>query len=93
MVLKYSFDFEFLNFLFLGKITWQEYAALYVKFHKMNTTSIKDLDNVNFIEESFDEKCKDIRFSFFFLSEMIKEFFYVISATRTSENSKSLDRS
>jgi hypothetical protein len=45
-------------FLFLGIVTWHEYAALYVKFHHMNESDIKDLDDIDFIQESFDENCK-----------------------------------
>ena len=46
-------------FLFcLGKIHWHEYAALYVKFHHMNESDIRDFDDVDFIQESFDRDCK-----------------------------------
>lgn len=41
----------------LGRITWHEYAALYVKFHHMNESDIRDFDDVDFIKESFDKEC------------------------------------
>ena len=46
------------HFFFLGKVTWAEYAALYIKFHHMNTTDIKDLNDVDFVQESFDNNRK-----------------------------------
>lgn len=41
-----------------GKITWQEYAALFVQFHHMNQSDIKDLEDIDFIQESFDDDLK-----------------------------------
>ncbi len=71
----------------LGKVTWHEYAALYVKFHHMNESDIKDLNDVDFIQESFDEDCKYFNFR---RNDSIID---PISTTRTSENSITLDRS
>ncbi|CAF4038002.1 unnamed protein product [Rotaria sp. Silwood2] len=41
-------------FVSLGKVTWHEYFALYVKFHKMNSTSVKESDTFDFIQGPFD---------------------------------------
>jgi len=41
-----------------GKITWQEYAALFIQFHRMNGSDIKDLEDIDFIQESYDDECK-----------------------------------
>jgi hypothetical protein len=47
------------NFLFiLGKVTWHEYFALYVRFHKMNETEIKESDTFDFVQGPFDNNCK-----------------------------------
>lgn len=45
----------------LGKVTWPEYAALYIKFHRMNITGFKDFDDVDFVIDSFDDnrECAD----------------------------------
>ncbi len=45
-------------FVYLGKVTWHEYFALYVKFHKMNSTEIKETDTFDFIQGPFDNNCK-----------------------------------
>ncbi|CAF1347028.1 unnamed protein product [Adineta ricciae] len=37
-----------------GKVTWNEYFALYVKFHNMNETGIKETDPFDFIQGPFD---------------------------------------
>ncbi len=68
----------YLKFVFLGEVAWPEYAALYVKFHHMNRSSIKDLNDVNFIQESFDDKCKYIDFARHY------SIICSISTTRTS---------
>jgi hypothetical protein len=47
----------------IGKIAWQEYATLYIQFHHLNISGIKDLNDVDFVEESFDDNCKNINFS------------------------------
>jgi hypothetical protein len=41
-----------------GKVTWHEYFALYVKFHKMNSTDIKETDTFDFVQGPFDNNCK-----------------------------------
>jgi len=41
-----------------GKVTWHEYFALYVKFHKMNATDIKENDAFDFVQGPFDNDCK-----------------------------------
>ncbi|CAF2114736.1 unnamed protein product [Rotaria magnacalcarata] len=37
-----------------GKVTWHEYFALYVKFHNVNSTSVKESDTFDFIQGPFD---------------------------------------
>ncbi|CAF1034990.1 unnamed protein product [Adineta steineri] len=37
-----------------GKVTWHEYFALYVKFHNVNTTGIKETDTFDFVQAPFD---------------------------------------
>ena len=49
----------------VGKVTWPEYAALYIKFHHMNASDIKDLNDIDFVQESFDNNCTScIRYPF-----------------------------
>ncbi|CAF4270263.1 unnamed protein product [Rotaria socialis] len=37
-----------------GKVTWHEYFVLYVKFHNVNSTSVKESDTFDFIQGPFD---------------------------------------
>ncbi|CAF0847364.1 unnamed protein product [Adineta steineri] len=37
-----------------GKITWHEYAALYIRFHHMNVSDVRDLDEIDFAQDSHD---------------------------------------
>jgi hypothetical protein len=62
MVRFYWIDFQYIEIIILGKITWFEYYALYIKFHHMNESSLIDFDDVNFIQESYDSNCKFIDF-------------------------------
>ncbi|CAF0718914.1 unnamed protein product [Adineta ricciae] len=41
-----------------GKVTWPEYAALYIRFHHMNASDIKDLNDIDFVQESFDSNLR-----------------------------------
>ena len=62
----------------LGKITWAEYIALYIKFHNASTSDIRDSDDVNFIPGSLNLDCKYIKF---FLNDEMNN---TISAKRSS---------
>jgi hypothetical protein len=44
--------------IFLGKVTWHEYFALYIKFHNVNSTGIKETDTFDFVQGPFDNNCK-----------------------------------
>lgn len=48
--------------LALGKVTWHEYATLYIKFHNMNTSNIQDFYNITSILNISDPNCKSIDF-------------------------------
>lgn len=41
-----------------GKVTWNEYFSLYVKFHKLNDTKIKESDFSELLQKPFDNDCK-----------------------------------
>lgn len=44
--------------MFLGKVTWHEYFALYIRFHNVNSTMVKESDTFDFVQGPFDNNCK-----------------------------------
>ena len=42
----------------LGKVTWNEYYALYIKFHGVNASSLNASDNFDYINNPADINCE-----------------------------------
>jgi hypothetical protein len=79
-------------------VTWHEYFALYVKFHEVNSTEIKESDTFDFVQGPFDNNCKYfnlgkkmIGFLFLVQRELVKIRFRWTEADIGGDNELDID--
>jgi hypothetical protein len=80
-------------------VTWHEYFALYIKFHNVNSSDIKESDTFDFVQGPFDNNCKylNIYMSFDLFRillvqrELVKIRFRWTEADAASDNELDID--
>lgn len=72
-MVRCRFSLIFIRFVSLGKITWNEYVAVYIKFHHLNATQNFSIDGYDFLNQPLDNDRKSMKTksSFVELSEIV----------------------